>query len=330
MNPAYLTEQERTLFYQGKQLPRLYREYMQYCLKERGLAIGSVHNRKKVVLSFLLANPRFCQASGVRKLQAKHVHDYVMREAKSMKREGKRRLVSSLRDFFRFLAVKEYTAQDLSKAVPTITTYRCTTLHRGIPWKCVEALLKVPDRTTHRGRRDYAFLLMLARYGVRAVQLIELRLCDIDWKKQEIFFRAVKHGKAVTAPLFADVAKALIAYFRGGRMKAPAQYDQVFLTYGGQKGVYRPEKQRPLGRAIWYMVHRHLAKTGFKGINELPNGPHSIRHAFATRLLAKNQPMKTISDLLGHKSIHTTFIYTKSDMPRLRKLALEWPGKECA
>jgi integrase/recombinase XerD len=330
MRPEYLTEQERSFFYEGKHLPQLYREYMKYCRVERGLSISSIHNIKKPVLLFLMNNSRFATPSGVKALRARHIHDYVMKAAKPLARQGKRVLVSSLRGFFRFLALKDYIREDLSKAVPTITTYRCTTLHRGIPWKCVQAVLKIPDRTTHKGRRDYAYLLMLARYGVRAGQLIELRLGDIDWNKQTIFFRAVKHGKDVNAPLFADVAKALVAYFRGGRMQAPAEYDRVFLTYGGQKGVYRPEKQRPLGNAIWYMVHRHLAKTGFKGISNMANGPHAIRHAFATRLLEKNEPIKTISDLLGHKSIHTTFIYTKSDMPRLRRLALEWPIEEVA
>jgi integrase/recombinase XerD len=330
MRPEHLTEQERALFYAGKTLPPLYREYLKYCRDERGLAIGSIHNRKKSVLSFILSHPRFATPSGIKKLRPQHIHDYVIKTAKPLTRDGKRSLVASLRDFFRFLALRDHINKDLSKAVPTIITYRCTTLHRGIPWKCVKEVLKIPDRTTHKGRRDYALLLMFARYGVRAGQLIELRLCDIDWKKQTIFFRAVKHGKAVTAPLFSDVAKALVAYFRGGRMQAPPEYDRVFLTYGGTKGVYRPEKQRPIGSAIWYMIHRHLTKTGFKGISDLPNGSHAIRHAFATRLLEKNEPIKTISDLLGHKSIQTTFIYTKSDMPRLRKLALEWPIEESA
>lgn len=325
MKAEYLTEQERTLFYDGKQLPRLYREYMRYCRSERGLASGSIHWKKKAVLSFLLAHSRFSTPSGIRALRARHVHDYVIRTAKPLTRDGKRMLVSGLRDFCRFLYLKEYVDQDFSKAVPTITTYRMSTLHRGVPWKCVEAVLKVPNKKTHSGRRDYAFLIMLARYGVRAGQLIELRLSEIDWKKRTIFFRAVKHGKAVTAPLFPDVAQALLAYFRGGRMKAPRQYDQVFLTYGGVRGIYHPEKQRPLGRAIWYMIHRHFGKTGFKGLSEMPSGSHAIRHAFATRLLEKNEPIKTISDLLGHKSIQTTFIYTKSDMPRLRRIALEWP-----
>lgn len=330
MRPEYLTDQEREYFYKGKQLPQIYREYLQYCKTERGLAIGSIHNRKKPILSFLLEMDQFATPSGVARLRPRHVHDYVMRTAKSLRREGKRTLVASLRDFFRFLYLKDCIGQDLSKAVPTITTYRMTTMHRGIPWKCVEAVLRVPDKKTHKGRRDFAFLLMLARYGVRSGQLIELRLSDIDWKRQTIFFRPVKHGKAVTAPLFPDVARALVSYFRGGRMQGTRQFDQVFLTYGGTRGVYRPEKQRPLGNAIWYMVRRHLAQTGFKGLSDLPQGPHAIRHAFATRLLEKNRPIKTISDLLGHRSIQTTFIYTKSDMPRLRRLALEWPVDSCA
>ena len=73
------------------------------------------------------------------------------------------------------------------------------------------------------------------------------------------------------------------------------------------------------------MIHRRLRAIGITEASEIPRGPHSIRHALATRMIEGNQPIKTISDLLGHRSIETTFIYTKSDMKRLRNLTVEWP-----
>lgn len=272
--------------------------------------------------------PKFSTPSGIAGLKPKCVQRYVMDGAKSLSREGKRVLTVSLRDFFRFLHLKGYLNQDLSKCVPTLITYRLTTLHRGISWPLVRKLLQIPDRRTHTDRRDFAILLMLARYGIRQGQLIELRMSDIDWKKQTVHFKAVKGGKDITVPLFPDVAKALIAYFKGGRKDAPKKYDPVFLTVG--RGGSALDGQRPLGRALWYMVHRQLARMGIDSACPLPRGPHSIRHAFATKLLEEKKSIKVISDLLGHRSIKTTYIYTKSDIKRLREIAAPWPQRKCA
>ncbi len=75
-----------------------------------------------------------------------------------------------------------------------------------MPWKVVEQLLKVPNRRTFCGKRDYAVILMLTRYGVRAIQLRALTMKDIDWKKNTIRFAACKGGKDVMVPLFADIS----------------------------------------------------------------------------------------------------------------------------
>jgi integrase/recombinase XerD len=329
MVEEYITEQEKEYFYNGRKLPRLYREYLEYLKSDKGLSRGTIHNHKKPVLIFLTKLAGRSTPAGVKHLRPHHIHDYVTETAKPLTREGKKRLVTGLREFFRFLFLQDYTKKDLSKSVPTIVTYRMSRLHRGVPWKIVEELLRGPDRRTHRGRRDYAVILVLARYGVRSGQVVNLRLGDIDWKKKTIHFKAMKGGKDVLAPLLPDVVQALMAYFKGGRMKAPKKYDQVFLTTGTY-GSYS-DGQRPIGRALWYMVSRQLARIGYDRGKDTPRGPHSIRHAFATKLLEEKQPMKTIADLIGHESIKTTYVYAKSDMKMLKEIIVQWPiTKEAA
>ncbi len=321
MIKEYITEQEKEYFYSGQPLPKLYREYLLYLKSDKGLSPGTIHNHKKPVLLFL--KNIFKKRTSAHWLRPHHIHDYVTITAKPLSREGKKKLVTGLREFLRFLFLKDYTKKDLSKSVPTLVTYRMSRLHRGVPWKVVESLLKKPDRRTHRGRRDYAVILVLARYGVRSGQVVDLRLHDIDWGKKTIYFKAMKGGKDVLAPLFPDVAQALVAYFKGGRMKAPQKYNQVFLTTGTY-GSYN-DGQRPIGRALWYMVSRQLARIGYDRGQETPRGPHSIRHAFATKLLEEKEPMKTIADLIGHESLRTTYIYAKSDMKMLRTIIAKWP-----
>jgi site-specific recombinase XerD len=109
-------------------------------------------------------------------------------------------------------------------------------------------------------------------------------------------------------------------------MKAPRKFDQVFLT-SGTKGSSEMG-QRPLQDSTWNIVARAFKKVGAETSPLQKRGPHAIRHAYATRLLEQNEPIKSIADLLGHKSLETTFIYTKSSIEQLRPLAREWPISE--
>jgi integrase len=254
------------------------------------------------------------------------VQEYTIEAAGRMKsRHRRRNLVIVLRDFFRFLHFTGYTPKDLSLAVPTIVTYRHSSVPKGLPWSVVEQLLKVPNRRTFCGKRDYAIILMLARYGIRAIQLRALRLQDIDWKKASIHFKACKGGKDVVVPLLPDVRRALRDYFKAGRMKAPTEFDQVFLT-SGTKGSSEMG-QRPLRDSTWNIVANAFKKVGAATSPLQKRGPHAIRHAYATRLLEQNEPIKSIADLLGHRSLETTFIYTKSGIEQLRPLTRVWPEK---
>jgi integrase/recombinase XerD len=170
----------------------------------------------------------------------------------------------------------------------------------------------VPDRETHIGRRTYAILQLLATYGVRIGQVTKLRLQDIDWREGSIHFQSSKWGNPLCLPLYPEVADALLAYIRETRGKVP--YPEVFLTV-----FLTVDKHMPLrnGRALYSSMKTCFRKAGIAA------SAHAIRHAFATRLMEHNTPIKTIADLLGHKSISTTFIYTKVDLKHLRLLAYE-------
>src|ERR1700727_3034909 len=132
MSGECCTEQEKWFFYRGKPLPVLYREYLQHLRQVKGVTTGTIHNRKKPVLLFLMNMPKFSTPVGIKRLKPSHVHDYVIEPAQPLRREGKRCLTVSLRDFFRFLHLNGHTSSDLSKSVPTIIAYRLTSLHRGL------------------------------------------------------------------------------------------------------------------------------------------------------------------------------------------------------
>ena len=240
------------------------------------------------------------------------VHDYVIRTAKLMTRPNRKHFVASIRSFLRFAHLKGYVQRDLTEAVPVIVTPKLGSVPRGIAWESVEKLLAVPSRETHRGRRTYAILQLLITYGVRIGQVAELQLKDINWRNGSIYFQASKCGKDLHFPLYPHVADALLNYISETRGKVSCP--QVFLTVWGKPRPHANSKS--LASLVGRCFHR-------AGISH--KGAHSIRHAFATRLLEHDTPIKTIADLLGHKSISTTFIYTKVDLKHLRTLACEWP-----
>lgn len=320
-----VTTLEREFFYSRTPLPKLYVDYLNYLRNIKNLEIGSIQNRKQPVLQFLVSHKSKSTPSQIKYITKKEVQEYTMNTAAPLTRNMKRALVIALRDFFRFIHLYEYSEDDLSKSVPTITTYRMASVPRGMPWETVEKILITVNTKIFSGKRDYALILMLARYGIRACQIRELRLNDIDWKNETIIFKAVKGGKEIKASLFPDVAEALIKYFKSGRKNASKEYDQVFLTSGTYGSISMG--QVPLRDSTWNIVNRVLKKAGQQHLLAHARGPHAIRHAFATKLLDEDVPMKSISDLLGHRSLSTTFIYTKSSMPSMRKLTRMWPER---
>ena len=140
-----------------------------------------------------------------------------------------------------------------------------------------------------------------------------MKLQDIYWQEGAICFAASKHGNALRFPLHQEVAEALLSYIKD-RMQT--EFQEVFLTITDPK--------RPLSKHNHY--YTSLTKYYLKaGISSSSKGSRVLRHAFATRLVNQNISIKTISDLLGHRWIETTFIHTKVDVGKLRELARDWP-----
>jgi integrase/recombinase XerD len=293
---------------------KLLMQYVEYLRHDQCVAQATVVIRRNFVAPFLDSIGELAMPSRLHGLSAKTIHDYVIAKSPLLHRASKKHLTSSLRSFLRFAHIQGYLKRPLVNAVPVITTRKLDRLPRGIPWKSVQALLRAPDRRTHLGRRDYAMLLLLATFGVRIGQVTTLRLKDIQWAAQTIDFQASKGGKPLRVPLHASVAKALLAYIE--RDRGRLAFPEVFLT--------QPPNQHP------FSLNNHFGPNlaryyRLAGLDRSTGGSHAIRHAFATRLVEQGIPIKTIADLLGHRSIDNTFLYTKVDLPRLRRLARAWP-----
>lgn len=292
-------------------------EYLGFLTTHRGLAEATIGIRSSYVAPFLAELNLRQTPLGPADVLAGHVHDYVIRTSRAMTRSSRKHLVSSLRSFLRFAHVRGYTERSLVEAVPVIHTYKLDRIPRGIPWDSVEKLLVASRRDNHSGRRAYAVFQLLATYGVRIGQVTSLKIQDIDWHQRLIRFASSKRGRDLCFPLTHEVAEALLAYFRDTRGNAP--FPEVFLTI---RGTPRPLSEHNRLYTFLDVYYRRA------GIDSKIRGSHAIRHAFATRLMEQDVPIKTIADLLGHKCIQTTSIYTKVDLEHLRSVASEWPEVE--
>ena len=177
----------------------------------------------------------------------------------------------------------------------------------------VGRLLGAVDRSTAMGKRDYAVLVLAARYGMRPADIRGLQLPSIDWRGQRIVFVQSKSQRSLEWPLLADVDDALVDYLRHGRPACNAR--EIFLRH------HRPIGPLAQTTSFWDAMQHAFKAAGI----EPPDGQRGLyllRHSTATRMLRQGAPFDTISDVLGHASVEATRVYAQVDMDGLRSVAL--------
>lgn len=179
----------------------------------------------------------------------------------------------------------------------------------------VEQILKAIDRSHPQGKRDYAMILLAARYGLRVSDIIGLRFCNLIWDKNRISLVQQKTGKKVELPLSEEVGQALISYIRDARPDVDLPY--VFIT------CIAPFKELS-SNILCANISDWMRSAGINSTGK-KQGPHALRHSLATNLLGANNPMPVISEILGHATTESTTIYTRVSLDMLRQCALDVP-----
>lgn len=223
-------------------------------------------------------------------------------------------MTTALRVFFRFLLLRGDITSNLAASVPTVAKYKLSEIPKFLQPDEVERLLKSCDKNTSICKRDYAIGLLLSRLGLRAGEIVAMRLDDIDWEAGVINI----HGKGARhdqLPIPQDVGEALATYIRHGRPSCSTR--RVFIR------ARAPHKGFSSSVAIADIVRRALVRAGLDPIRK---GAHLLRHSLAVKMLRAGAHLSEISEILRHFSPNTTEIYTKVDLAALCGLALPWPG----
>lgn len=302
-----------TAFSQATPIGRITEDYTSYLRQQRNLSDATVVGYLPFIRRFLM--DRFGQGPiDFSALCAADVIGFISRQAARLIAKRAKTATSALRSFLGYLRYRGEIQCDLAAVVPTVPIWSMTGIPRAIATSDANAALAHCRRDTPVGCRDYAILLLLARLGLRAGEIVSLTLDNINWAAGSLTVTG-KRGQPELLPLPSDVGEAIANYLQRGRPKSG--HRTLFLR------AQAPIRGFHGASAISCVVRHALERAG---IDSPRKGAHQFRHALACQMLRQGATLMEIGALLRHRSPQTTAIYAKVDLAALRTLSLPWPG----
>lgn len=287
-------------------------QYQTWMVAERGLARATVLRYENTARRFLQQQAMVEGALNTAVLTGADVNAFLLRECGRVSAGSAKGRVAELRSVLRFLYLQGLTPLRLGTAVPPVGGWRLATLPPPAMTPAdVQLLLDSCDRGTAVGVRDFAIMMLVARLGLRSIEVARLELRDVDWRAGELIVRG-KARRQDRLPLPREVGEALVGYLAWDRF--PGSAPQLFLTCRAPRGPIRAD-------LVGDVVERACLRAGLPHV-----GPHRLRHALAAELLRQGAGLVAISQVLRHQDLATTALYAKVDLATLRLVAQPWPG----
>lgn len=283
--------------------------YFPYLRQQRGLRERSLCGYFRHLRQF----QRYLNRIGLRGLHGLTpmlITGFITESGQCYQRRSMAIICSVLKSFLHYLYLEKITTRDLRAAVEAPRHWRLAKIPRSISWTDVQKMLDGVDRRWARGRRDYAVLLLLVTYGLRAAEIAALSLDDLDWKRGRLHVIDRKAGHSTAYPLSPTVGDAIADYLQHGRPQTSDRH-VLFIC----RAPYAPITSIGVSQ----IARRYLVKAG---IQVHRRGSHTLRHTCVQRLVDAQVSLKTIGDYVGHRSASSTRIYSKIDVEGLREVAL--------
>lgn len=292
---------------------QILRQFADYLLFSRGLA-ETTTQRCVSIVRFFLQDRCLSDLESFDTVNASNVSSFIVEQSRQRGQRYALDSANALRALFRWLKIQGRISNNLEDAVPSVASWRLRSVPTILTPQQVRRILRSCDRRTRMGRRNYAILVLLARLGLRAGEVVRMRLDDIDWKRGELLVRR-KNDRRDLLPLPSDVGEALVGYLRHGRSDYTER--RVFLCERAPRCA--------LGNSstVSSIVAAAFRRAGLKTQRR---GAHVLRHSLATSLLHGGATMTEIGSLLGHQSLAATEVYTKVDLDALKVVVQPWPG----
>lgn len=288
--------------------------FFPYLRTERGLCEATVRHYLHYLRRFqqYLVDAR---CPDLRELSPKLLCDFVQRTSSSLSVSSVAAMCGALREFLRYLHRDKILVRDLRPAVELPHRYRLDRVPRSIPWAETQRLLEQIDRRGKLGQRDFAIVLLLVTYGLRAHEVAALTLEDVNWRSGILRISERKGGHSTQYRLTAAAGDALVVYIEKARPQV--QDRRIFFNMHAPLQPLRPH-------AISHRVTYWLRQAG---ISVPRAGSHTLRHAVVQHLLDNNFSLREIGEYVGHRSPNSTQIYAKVDLHHLREISLGY-GEE--
>ncbi len=289
--------------------PALFQAFCAWMRALRGTSEQTLYNyglRIQELLGNFGENPGDLDAAGLRQ--------FVLQQSRTAGWAAAKSCTTALRMFLRFLIAEGRCGADLLGAIPALAHWRLASLPRYLPAEDVERLIGSCKLSSPAGIRDRAILLLLARLGLRAGDIVQMRLQDIDWKGAWIQVSG-KNRRQTRLPLNQEIGEAIVSYLQKAR--PPVHHDALFVCC---RAPFRPFGSHC---AVSVVVDRAIRRAGVTRPSR--GAAHLLRHSLASSMLREGATLQQISVLLRHKSIETTQIYAKVDVTGLRQIAQPWP-----
>jgi integrase/recombinase XerD len=287
-------------------------EYAKHLREVRGFAPSTVGHHRYASQCFL--NHLQTKKVPLASIEPKDVEAYIKQAGKRLCRGSLQHDIAALRGFLRFLATDGRAPTGLDRRIDTPRLYRLEQLPRALPWDTVMLLLRSIDTASAMGLRDYTMFLLIATYGLRASEVVSLTLDDIRWRQGILRIHQRKTCSPLELPLTNEVMAVMVKHLK--RTPPPAPYRRVFLRMRAPIGLLKPT-------AVTEAFQAAARKSGLS----IPyQGPHCLRHAYALHLLKNGTPLKTIGDILGHRTAESTSMYLRLATGDLREVSLAVPG----
>ena len=287
-------------------------EYRSWMVQDRGLAATTVVRYQNTARRFLEQHAVVDGVLNLAGLTGADVNAFLLGECARVSAGSAKGRVAELRAVLRFVYLSGLTPLRLGTAVPPVGGWRLATLPPTMTAADVQLLLDGCDRGSDVGVRDFAIMLLVARLGLRSIEIARLELGDVDWRGGELVVRG-KARRLDRLPLPVEVGDALVAYLMSDD-RVPAGARRLFLTCRAPRGPIRAD-------LVGDVVERACRRAGLPAV-----GPHRLRHALASELLRQGAGLVAIGQVLRHQDLATTAVYAKVDLHALRQVAQPWPG----
>jgi len=284
-------------------------KYVSFQRDHRGVCVEYAKNIRQCCAAFAC----YLAERGVTHLRAIRpdlIQGFVTFEGTRYRRKTMSLRCYVLRGFLRYLYRQGIVSKDLAPLVTAPRLFQHEECPRFLTPMEVKGVLGAIDRSWPQGKRDYAMLCLLLTYGLRGIEVIRLRLDDIDWQREQLRIRARKAGNNSVYPLAPSVGNAVLAYLQ--EVRPSSRHREVFLS------TKPPFSPLVYTCTLGCRVRRYMLQAGV--IVDRP-GTHTFRYSCAQRLLDKGLPLKAIGDYLGHRNPGSTQRYTKIDVEHLRAVA---------